>query len=419
MSLPVIAGVVAFVLGGVAWLLTYALHSTVLLAAACALVRFRLVRGEAAADLLWKAATVGGVVTATAQTALRLDPLAGRIPLPLGGPMRVQHLRTLEVRAGGPPRVSEWFDAGPVLPLAVRTVALMVLAAWITISAVRIIGLARAHLRLRRCLAGRRAVDGEPARILAGLLGEDGPRGVRLTCSELLPGPVALSRAEICLPARVLTELPPAELHGVLAHEAAHLLRRDPLWLNLMTAFTCVFAFQPLNALALRRFREGAELLCDAWAVRATGRPAALARSIVRVAGWLSSVHPRAPLPAMVEGGSPFVDRVRRLSSPSNAAAAEVSRRGAAMVLLMLVAVLAAAPSIAAPSQPSPTLIRVERTSGGPAVITRRRIDPARTRLPLGGLEPAAGTSGSPPSRTAAAEAVRPGRMIGDRAPSS
>ncbi|HET7463698.1 MAG TPA: M56 family metallopeptidase [Longimicrobium sp.] len=423
MSLPMIAGVSAVALAAVAWLLTYALHSTVLLGGAWALVRARVVRGEAAADLLWKAATVGGVVTATVQTVLRLGPLAGAIPLPVGGPMQVRYFRTVEVQAGGAPRMNEWLDSGPILPLAVRAVALAVLAAWITTGAVRVARLARAHLRLRRCLAGRREVDGEPARILAELLGPVGPRRVRLTCSEMLPGPVALGRAEICLPARVLTELAPAELHAILAHEAAHLLRRDPLWLNLLTAFACVFAFQPLNALALRRFREGAELLCDAWAVRATGRPAALARSIVRVAGWLSSVHPRAPLPAMVEGGSPFVDRVRRLTSRSIHTPPDASRRGAAWVLLLLSIVLAAAPSVAAPPQRPPTLVQLHRQVGGPAEFTRRELDPARrlgavalrarrigrrtdgaTTVRSGGLKPAAGTSGSPPARTAGAD---------------
>lgn len=404
-----IAGVSAFVLGGVAWLLTYALHSTVLLGGAWALTRVRIVRGEAAADLLWKAATLGGVVTATVQAALRIDPLAGRIPLPVGGAMEIHRFRTVMASPDGPPRVSEWFDAGPMLPLAVRIGALVVLAAWVATSVVRVVRLARAHLRLRRCLAGRRDVGGEPAWVLAGLLGADGPRRVRLTCSELLPGPVALGRAEICLPARVLAELPPAELHAILAHEAAHLLRRDPLWLDLLTAFACVFAFQPLNVLALRRFRAGAELLCDEWAVRATGRPAALARSIVRVAGWLSSAPARAPLPAMVEGGSPFVDRVRRLTTQSVGAPAEVSRRGAAWVLVLLAGVLAAAPSVAAPRPRPRTEFRVQREIGARTILPGRAAGPMRLRMMLdrgeyGPSNAAAGTLQSPAERSAATD---------------
>ena len=49
------------------WLLTYALHSTVLLGVA-ALLTARWVRGEAWRETLWKAALVGGLVTATVQS---------------------------------------------------------------------------------------------------------------------------------------------------------------------------------------------------------------------------------------------------------------------------------------------------------------------------------------------------------------
>ncbi|HLM66102.1 MAG TPA: hypothetical protein VK358_01180, partial [Longimicrobium sp.] len=51
-----------------AWLLTYALHSTVLLCAA-ALLTARWVRGEAWRETLWKAALLGGIVTASVQSA--------------------------------------------------------------------------------------------------------------------------------------------------------------------------------------------------------------------------------------------------------------------------------------------------------------------------------------------------------------
>ena len=39
----------------------------------------------------------------------------------------------------------------------------------------------------------------------------------------------------------------------MLAHEIAHLVRRDPQWLVLARAIEMVFFFQPLNRLARRR----------------------------------------------------------------------------------------------------------------------------------------------------------------------
>ena len=60
-----------------AWLLTYALHSTLLLGLAWALGRW-VVRAHAAREVLWKAALLGGLLTATVQVAAGFEPLAGR-----------------------------------------------------------------------------------------------------------------------------------------------------------------------------------------------------------------------------------------------------------------------------------------------------------------------------------------------------
>src|SRR5688572_10574221 len=59
------------------WLLTYAIHSTLLLGLAAVLsIRWR--EQHAWLDWLWKVALVGAVVTTTAQSGLRLQPLGGR-----------------------------------------------------------------------------------------------------------------------------------------------------------------------------------------------------------------------------------------------------------------------------------------------------------------------------------------------------
>src|SRR3546814_486512 len=67
-----------------AWLLTYALHSTILLGVAWSIVRVRRV-GPGATDVIWKVALVGGILTATAQGILSHQPsgsfaLDGRAP---------------------------------------------------------------------------------------------------------------------------------------------------------------------------------------------------------------------------------------------------------------------------------------------------------------------------------------------------
>ena len=63
-----------------AWLLTYIVHSTILIALAYLVAR-RLDGRPAALDRLWKIALVGGVLTATLQTAAGVSPWGGRLGL--------------------------------------------------------------------------------------------------------------------------------------------------------------------------------------------------------------------------------------------------------------------------------------------------------------------------------------------------
>ena len=62
-----------FATSALAWLLTYAIHSTVLLGAAWFVTR-RLSAPPAARAFVWKAALIGGVITATAQLQLGVRP---------------------------------------------------------------------------------------------------------------------------------------------------------------------------------------------------------------------------------------------------------------------------------------------------------------------------------------------------------
>lgn len=94
--------------------------------------------------------------------------------------------------------------------------------------------------------------------------------------------------------------MPSGELRVAMAHEVAHLVRRDPGWMRVTTLISSVLFFQPLNRLAARNLRETAELLADDWAVERTGAPLKLARSLARVAQWLT---PRRPSPVLAMAG--------------------------------------------------------------------------------------------------------------------
>jgi hypothetical protein len=170
---------------------------------------------------------------------------------------------------------------------------------------------------------------------------------VRLSASDVAPTPLALGRAEICVPPRFLGEMDPDQQRAALAHELAHLVRRDPLWHFAAAVVNAVLFFQPLNRLARRRIRESAEYLCDEWAARQTGSPLGLARCLAQVASWVAPG--RDPIPAgtlaMAEGGSPLLRRVERLAAWRPSAELPAGLRVAA-ALAVLIPVAAMAPSV-------------------------------------------------------------------------
>lgn len=307
-----------------AWLLTYAIHSTLLLGMAWLVLRAR--RAEpAVADLLWKMALIGGVVTATAQTTLGVRP-AGSLAL---------QQAPIELTSGGSPPVnaadpggqrlmpSEPAPATPVTtPTAVASspvgtsmsLAGVVSVGWLALAVVLLAWYGGRRLILVGRLGDRRVlVDGPAREALDALRQQAGVgRPLRLTASTAISSPVALGRREICLPAAALAELEPDQQRAMLAHELAHLIRHDPQWLTLGCVLERIFFFQPLNRLARRGVQESAEYLADEWAARRSGG-VPLARCLVKVAEWMEASPLGVPVAGMAEQRSQLSVRVTRL----------------------------------------------------------------------------------------------------------
>ncbi|MEX2176399.1 MAG: M56 family metallopeptidase [Pirellulaceae bacterium] len=83
---------------------------------------------------------------------------------------------------------------------------------------------------------------------------------------------VGLVRPIVLIPIAWATEMPLDLLEGVIAHELAHLRRRD-LWVNLLQrVLETLLFYHPAVWWLSRRLRAERELCCDEWAVAATGR---------------------------------------------------------------------------------------------------------------------------------------------------
>ena len=96
--------------------------------------------------------------------------------------------------------------------------------------------------------------------------------GARVYSSDLVSVPVTTGvlRPRVLLPA-CWASWPAEKLAAVLAHERAHILRRDPLTHWLAYVNRCVFWFHPLAWWLERKLGATAEQACDAAAVRAIG----------------------------------------------------------------------------------------------------------------------------------------------------
>lgn len=92
---------------------------------------------------------------------------------------------------------------------------------------------------------------------------------VRLVPSEITPCVWGLRRTILALPASA-TSWPSDKLHLVLAHECAHLLRRDPLWQVLTHAFLTLLWFHPLAWNLARRSQAADEQAADDTVLRTT-----------------------------------------------------------------------------------------------------------------------------------------------------
>ncbi len=176
-----------------------------------------------------------------------------------------------------------------------------------------------------------RVTEGRVVHRFETLRARTGLSALRLTESALLSSPLVLGRREVCLPLGMSSILTDEDLDAVLAHELAHLERRDGIWFPLVGALQCTLWFQPLNHVVASRFRSSAELSCDDRAVELTRDPQALARALVRLAEAATVLPSSVLAPAILRKRSDLLGRVQRLAalSPLDRVAAPRGRRRA------------------------------------------------------------------------------------------
>lgn len=265
------------------WLLNYLLHSTVLLLSALVVTAWLRHRVRMA-EILWRAALITPFLTATLAS---IRP-AGQAAIP-----------------GGPAATVWWVPSHQgEIPAWMG----FLIGVWLVGAPIGLARLFVARARLSRLLASRQVAD---RTVLRNRLPEWSGDRIRISISRVVGSPVALGFRELCLPELALTALTDEELRAVVAHEMAHLERRDAFWLGIGAVLQCMMFVQPLNLIARRRLRDIAEYLCDDRAAQVAS-PVAFASALATVAAWTASQPPLEAL-AMMGQESLALRRVRRI----------------------------------------------------------------------------------------------------------
>jgi len=306
--------------------LTFALHSTIILG--CAWLVSRLWRGasDMHREYLWRGALIAAFLGPILQLALNAEPAAGHV-LTLERPVAASapDVASPTSHITGQPNPTEVaVDESPVVPQQTTPAETPYSPVALGAFVIAMLGILAAgtHLlarhRLFRTIRARIPVRTDAIHAIVRRLASNAGyrRTVRLTQCEQIDTAIAFGvfRPEICLPTRCDRDLDAPMLEAMIAHELAHLIRRDPVWMVLTGWLSTLFFWQPLLRVARRNLIEIAELRADQIAANLAGR-IPLARCLVEVAGWLTERRPAgaAAFCGMAVRQNVLAERVNRL----------------------------------------------------------------------------------------------------------
>ena len=292
------------------WLLTVALHGSVFLAAAWLIDRTWRAPPNAWRELMWRVALFGGVITASLQPIAGPSPIAARWQLAgaatastaiapaqtaasvadtqsisFGAPVAARHSVV-----STPPRQCRrhcWRRLPAQrccsLPLRALKWPAWIVGIWLFGALFALTRVLRSLLNLRRALRDAAPVTHGAAAELAELVEHAAVRAPRLLSLSGIASPMATTGARIVAPAWALESLDRRQLRAMLAHELAHVVRRDPEWKVASAFWRALFWFLPAT-FAQRRLDDLAELACDAFAVQQTGNAHGVAECLAACA---------------------------------------------------------------------------------------------------------------------------------------
>ncbi|MGE0192755.1 MAG: M56 family metallopeptidase [Planctomycetota bacterium] len=333
-----------------AWLATWWLHATVLASGGWLVLRHARELSPRVEQALVVFVLVAPWLTASMAAGAQVaDEAPASVPVASEGALAPPVLAERPVKGASPrptPRTSRTFEAAPsspvpriapeaaAAPTATRTRPLAPAAAAAILRAllgasglVVLVGI----VRDRRAARALRALDHQPldeplATLAHGLVARVGGAAhrVRWAQTDDLPTPLTHGvRMPLVLVPRRAAELPSDEQLALLAHELAHVVRRDALRAHLVRAAARLALLVPFASAVARRWSPAVERAADDVAAAWTGNRRALASCLVRVSGWHDARRMPLAATAMADRPPHLQVRVERLlASPVRGAGA-------------------------------------------------------------------------------------------------
>ncbi len=220
---------------------------------------------------------------------------------------------------------------------------ILLIGSWGVLAALALAALMISYVRAVKSLGNRTRVPAEhhANQTLRALCEQVDIRHVPfLTRSGDINSPVCLPRREICLPDWAFEDMDRKALDSLIAHELAHMLRRDPVMMIVTQTLSRIFFFQPLFVLARKRLEDNAELAADQWAATNLSTAKAVASALYTCAKKITEKRQIQWGLAMAGDQSILKQRVERLlkaDASAFTAGGRLQRGGIAAALLVAV----------------------------------------------------------------------------------
>lgn len=165
-----------------------------------------------------------------------------------------------------------------------------------------------------------------------------------LLVSRELTGPVSAGWRQPCviLPEQMVERASTAQLHDVLVHEVAHIVRRDQLVVFFQNLAAALFWIHPLTTSLNRRLAQAREEVCDNYVLEVTDAPA-YGRTLLGLAQLIQQQPQPAGVVGLFTASWRLERRVAGLLDERRSRRVYLTHRGRSLVAVAIIAMVAVA----------------------------------------------------------------------------